>query len=123
MIQSDELARALARDPRIAHRFWSLVERAETPNGCWQWRGPMRLPSYPSFSIGRRSVAAARVAWYIATGELPRGGRLRHDCDNAECVRPSHLTWEIGRTTARRLQADGSGYLRTSGIRIGSTAA
>jgi hypothetical protein len=117
MIQSHLLARVLERDPNISHRFWSSVERDESPNGCWRWRGPTKLGTYPAFFIGTRSVAAARVAWFIETGELPRGGRLRHECDNAECVRPSHLTWEIGRATERRVLADGSGYLRTTGVR------
>jgi hypothetical protein len=118
MIQSDEVARILERDPAIAERFWSSVERAESPNGCWRWRGPTKLRSYPAFFIGARSVAAVRVAWFTATGELPRGGRVRHECENRECVRPSHLTWEVGRTTERRLHADGSGYLRTSAVRM-----
>jgi hypothetical protein len=118
MIQSEALCRVLERDPRIEERFWSSVERADAPNGCWHWRGPTRHRSYPAFAIGTRSVAAARVAWYIATGEVPRGGRLRHVCDNAECVRPSHLRWEVGRTTERRLLAAGSGYVRTTAVRM-----
>jgi hypothetical protein len=118
MIQSDALARVLERDPRLTQRFWSSVERTDSPDGCWHWRGPLKLRTYPAFFIGTRSVAAARVAWFIETGELPRGGRLRHECENEECVRPSPLIWEIGRTTERRLFADGSGYLRTTGVRM-----
>jgi hypothetical protein len=88
---------------------------SDSPDGCWRWCGPIKQRSYPAFFIGTRTIAATRVAWFIATGEMPRGGRLRHDCENVECVRPSHLTWEIGRATERRLFADGSGYLRTTG--------
>jgi hypothetical protein len=118
MIQSAILARVLERDPKISQRFWALVETDESSDACWRWRGPMKLRAYPAFFIGTRSVAAARVAWFDATGELPRGGRIRHTCENDECVRPSHLIWEIGRTTQRRLLADGSGYLRTTGVCI-----
>jgi hypothetical protein len=116
MIQSNTLARALERDPRISNRFWSSVQKVESSNACWPWRGTIKPPNYPAFFIGTRCVAAARVAWFMETGELPRGGRLRHACENFECVRPSHMTWEIGRATARRLLADGSGYLSTTGV-------
>jgi hypothetical protein len=118
MLQSHALARVLERDPKVSERFWASVEKDESPSGCWHWRGPTKGPAYPSFFIGTRSVAAARVAWFTETGELPRGGRVRHTCENDECVRPSHLTWEIGRGTQRRLYAEGSGYLRTTGVCI-----
>jgi hypothetical protein len=116
MVQTATLARVLERDPRLLDRFWSAVELSELPDGCWQWLGPRRPRNYPAFFIGPRSVGAARVAWYIATGELPRGGRVRHECGNEECVRPSHLRWEIGRTTERRLLVERGGYLGTTGI-------
>jgi hypothetical protein len=117
MIQTVALARALERDPRLTDRFWSSVERSDTTDGCWHWRGPTKQRSYPAFFIGTRSIGAARIAWFIETGELPRGGRVRHECENEECVRPSHLSWEIGRTSERRLFVDGSGYMRTTAVR------
>ena len=109
------IVRAAARDPQIIARFWASVDRAAHPGACWKWAG-RRVDDRPIFAVKYTSAAAARVAWFAATGQFPVGGKLRHSCDNADCVRPEHLTWELGRRTERMLRARSDGYVSQTGI-------
>lgn len=106
---------AIRQDPRILERFWSRVDKADTDQGCWEWTG-RRSRGYPSFQIGRCSIAPCHITWFSRTGELPLGGRVHHLCENSLCVRPSHLAWVVGRVTERRLIAETDGYLALAGV-------
>ncbi|MFN2566020.1 MAG: hypothetical protein ABR499_13570 [Gemmatimonadaceae bacterium] len=109
-------ARAAAHDPQqVLARFWASVDGRESAESCWEWRG-RRSAGYPIFTVKYRSVAAARFAWFAATGDFPLGGKLRHTCRNVDCVRPDHLEWELGRRTERRLRAVSDGYVTPSDI-------
>jgi hypothetical protein len=101
----------LHHDDGSIERFWSNVSVDHSSTGCWEWRGSVKGTRHLTFFIGSHSIAAARVAWFIATGELPIGGRLRHVCENDYCVRPTHLVWTIGWRTNRTRNALGDGYL------------
>jgi hypothetical protein len=105
------VVRVLHQDDGSIERFWSNVSLDASPAGCWEWRGAVKGSRHLTFFIGSHSVAAARVAWFIATGELPIGGRLLHVCENDYCVRPTHLLWAIGWRTNRTRNALGDGYL------------
>jgi hypothetical protein len=107
------IARALHHDERSVDRFWSRVVPDPAPPGCWEWNGHVRGARYPTFFIGSHTISAARVAWFLATGELPIGGRLLHRCENERCVRPTHMIWAIGWRTNRSRTAAGEGYLST----------
>src|SRR5436305_6319104 len=116
MARKDELIRtAIERNPRIVDRFWAYVERDESEEGCWLWRGPLRRHRSPAFSIGSRSVSPARVAWYAATGEVVHFGRLIQMCGNDLCVRPSHLGWSLSRIAERHVVARDDGYVGIPG--------
>lgn len=73
-------------------RFFLLVD--QSGNGCWPWLGPRH-----SSGAGRylwrakdggndRYVLAHRVAYYLATGELP--SYLRNLCGELTCCKASH---------------------------------
>jgi hypothetical protein len=108
------LARVLHHDERSIERFWSRVIPDPSPTGCWEWGGHVRGARYPTFFIGSHTISAARVAWFLATGELPIGGRLLHRCENERCVRPTHMIWAIGWRTNRTRNALEEGYLTTA---------
>ena len=60
---------------------------------CWRWTGTTDGKGYGLVWDGRRRANryAHVVAWELEYGE-PAGDRVvRHDCDTALCVRPSHL--------------------------------
>lgn len=94
----------IQQDEQIVARFWQLVSKGDTETACWYWRGLLRK-QLPSFPVGRRSVGAARIAWWTATGAFPSGGRFYRTCQDERCVRPDHLAWQLGRSAERVLDA------------------
>lgn len=115
---SEVIVRAIHEDEGHIERFWSRVDRDPAPDGCWEWRGLLKSNRYPTFAVGYHSIAATRVAWFTATGELPAGGHLLQLCENGLCVRPAHLAWLVGQRTSRVLEARGDGYLTVSGVPV-----
>lgn len=72
----------------VAARFWSKVEKT---SGCWIWRGGKTSGSgYGYFRMPDKWVRAHRMAWFLATGEMPTDC-VCHTCDVRLCVRPDHL--------------------------------
>src|SRR5690242_3623295 len=62
---------AIKQNPRILERFWSRVEKTETDNGCWEWKGRCSPSVYPAFQVGQCSIAPCHIIWFSLTGELP----------------------------------------------------
>jgi hypothetical protein len=69
-----------------------LVDQSGT--GCWPWKGPRHSSGHGRYlwsskdGGGDEYVLAQRVAYFLATGDLPR--YLRNLCGNKLCVKPSH---------------------------------
>lgn len=73
----------------IKNRFWSKVDRS---GGCWNWMASLDGNGYGQIiGASSRPVRAHRVAWELTNGLIPTGLHCLHRCDNARCVRPSHL--------------------------------
>lgn len=63
-------------------------------NQCWPWFGPVDQGGYGMMSgkpFGFSSLRAHRFSYMHHIGPIPRGGVVRHSCDNPECVNPAHL--------------------------------
>lgn len=110
------IVRAVTNDPRTLARFWASVERVEGAEDCWEWR-ERSSGRHPVFRVKHHAVSAARIAWFVATGEFPLAGRVRHTCQNISCVRPEHLEWELGMMGERRLLASSNGYVSVAALR------
>jgi hypothetical protein len=108
---------SVRRCPTLAKRFWAGVLPGDEPNACWEWRGPGGN-NKRSLSVGRYSLSAARVSWFMTTGELPLGGRFVFVCGNPDCVRPSHLAWGMSARTAKRLSEQSNGVAPVGGPRV-----
>ena len=77
----------------LEQRFWSKVKKAG-PDECWQWQGACRRGGYGYIRAGSQAgggLAAHRVSWVLAYGEIPEGMLVCHTCDKPACVNPAHL--------------------------------
>lgn len=75
----------------LEHRFWAKVD-VRGPDECWLWLAGVGGGGYGRISDGEGGhVAAHRVSYEIANGEIPDGLHILHSCDNPPCVNPAHL--------------------------------
>lgn len=79
----------------LEFRFWSKVQKSESPNGCWTWQASINSGGYGLFNSGIANGGkidrAHRVSWTLTNGPIPDGLDVLHRCDNRKCVRPDHL--------------------------------
>lgn len=74
----------------LADRFWLKVDVRE-PDSCWEWTAYRDKTGYGTFGIDGKKERAPRVAWALASGEIPDGLCVLHTCDNPPCCNPKHL--------------------------------
>lgn len=74
-------------------RFWRRVNK----NGanildtqCWEWTGGKTGIGYGNFFF-KKDMGAHRYSWELHFGEIPKGLKVLHRCDNIVCVRPEHM--------------------------------
>lgn len=69
--------------------FWSKVAIG-APAHCWPWKMSLDADGYGRATYGGKPWIASRLAFFIATGENPRG-LVCHRCNNPACCNPGHL--------------------------------
>lgn len=75
----------------IPRRFWSKVDMASTPYGCWEWMAARSKSGYGKFRLPTADMWAHRMAWELTYGPIPGDQIICHKCDNPACCRPDHL--------------------------------
>ena len=69
-------------------RFWAKVAITD---GCWSWTGARWKSGYGRIWYEGKLLAAHRVSYFLANGDIPPGMYVLHHCDCPPCVRPDHL--------------------------------
>lgn len=99
---------------------WLLDQVEDEFAACWQWTGP-RLKRYGGQGgdravvkrDGATTTTVGRALWSDVVGPVPDDVVVRHTCDNAMCVRPSHLV--LGTAADNTADARSRGRLRPGG--------
>ena len=70
------------------HRFAAKISKPDH-QGCLHFKTAGKR--YPVFRVNRLLVGAHRVAYTLANGTIPSGGRVLRRCGKWSCVNPQHL--------------------------------
>jgi hypothetical protein len=85
----------------IRETFW---EHYTVVGECWEWNRSRDRDGYGRIGGTR----AHRVAWALTHGiTIPKGGLIRHTCDNPACINPEHLRFGSQGDNMRDRQARG----------------
>lgn len=89
-------------DEDLWRRFWSKVDIG-VGDECWEWRGTLTAKGNGQLTFKGRCLLAARVAFELAIGPIPKGIHVGHTCGRKTCMSPDHLSIEGPGTPAERL--------------------
>lgn len=81
--------------PELIRRFWAKVDMSpREASACWEWLGNTDTSrgGYGRFRFKGKRWRASRVAYAIGRPSLVGDRVIIHNCKNARCCRPSHLS-------------------------------
>lgn len=88
-------------------RFWSRVDKAAGPDGCWPWTGALHEKGYGLFGLSDKTWRAHRYALIASGVAIPDGMVVMHKCDNPPCCNPDHLQVGTSRANIHDMIAKG----------------
>lgn len=105
----------------LVTRFWSLVDRCQDRNACWEWQGHKVASrgGYGRFKFKGGTWRAHRLAYVIGRGTELGDKMVLHRCNNPACVRPSHLYLGTGTDNARDRILSGTQYRNEKAAKTG----
>lgn len=93
-------------DAQDVRRFHELVDQ-RGPDDCWPWKAAKLTGGYGQWRLGKRTIRAHRVAYFIHYHENPGHSLVLHSCDNPPCCNPRHLSLGTWQTNAADCAAKG----------------
>lgn len=90
-------------------RFYAKVSKTPTETGCLEWTASCFKGGYGKFKVPGGHLAAHRVAWTLAYGDIPDGMVIAHHCDNPRCTNSEHLFCATPSDNMRDMTAKGRG--------------
>jgi len=73
-----------------AERFWSKVMIGDK-DACWAYLGDtIDKNSRPRFAVGKRTIMAHRISFFLEYGDMPDKG-IERTCKNSLCMNPRHM--------------------------------
>ena len=86
---------------------------------CWPWIGATLKGSRGIAWIGTKNVTAPVLSWFVHHNEWPADGIfVCHECDNPNCVNPSHLWLGTNSDNLRDAARKGRLYIQKSSDHI-----
>jgi hypothetical protein len=83
--------------PRTLERLQTYCT-VDRETDCWLWQGAVSSRGFPVVAWGVKSLngnrvpqPAARLAYALVYGEIPRGRRMQRTCGNRRCIYPAHV--------------------------------
>lgn len=84
--------------PKHIDKFWSKVNKnGPVPDhdpdlgACWEWLGGGNGKGYGQMRVNYQHITTHKMAWELTNGEIPKGLRVMHKCENSLCCNPAHL--------------------------------
>jgi len=68
-----------------------MIDVAEGPNACHQWKGRLSKRGYPVIGAGGKTLRVQRVIFEMYIRAIPEGYVIHHRCRNPSCVNVLHL--------------------------------
>lgn len=79
-------------------RFMRYIKLGRSPKRkgikgkCWLWVGYLDKDGYGQFFYDGRAHWANRISYQFFMGDVEKGMEVHHECLNAACVNPAHLS-------------------------------
>jgi len=99
-------------DGKFIHRlnlYETIMANTDCSRNCWLWLRSKTKRGYGKITLDGKTLYVHRVVWEALHGEIPKGMKILHHCDNPSCVNPAHLFQGTQKDNMQDMLAKGRG--------------